>query len=172
MIILILCTIFNIWVGSAMLSMSSGNDMLAGMGLFFIIIGILDLFPIFSVLGKKSKVGTLSNEQNSEHKKYIKGVEILKQYHDLGINDINDINDIEERRNIQNIYNFCTAYDRKQKELEVARQEEANTSFQTNASIAAGVVLGAVLSAGINEMFEKDSERRTKKIRENIAKHK
>ena len=168
-IILILATIIDVSIGLGLMSVGSGAGTIVG--IIFVIIGILGIWPVFSMLQKNEKVNNLSNEQDKEYEKFVKGMEILNGYIDMGITNIYDIVDEQERQQIQNINDFCVDYIRRQEELQVAMQEKADNDFKTGASIAAGVALGSVLSGAVSKHMNESHQRTMERIRKNISRH-
>ena len=166
-IILILATIIDVSIGLGLMSVGSGAGTIVG--IIFVIIGILGIWPVFSMLQKNEKVNNLSNEQDKEYEKFVKGMEILKGYLDMGVTNVYDIVDEKERQQIKNINDFCVDYIMRQEELNVAIQEKKDNDFNTGVGIAAGVVLGSVLSSAISKHMDKSHQRRMERMRKNLS---
>lgn len=168
-IILIMCAIINVCVGLGL--MSAGNGPATTVGVIFVIIGIFGILPVFSMSQKNERVNNLSSTQDREYEKFVKGMEILNGYIDMGITDIYDIADEQERQQIQNINDFCADYIRRQEELHIAIQEKADNDFTTGASIVAGVALGSVLSGAIGKHMNESHKKTMERMRKNISRH-
>lgn len=167
--LLVLAAIFDIMIGFAL--MGAGNSVAFGLGLFFVILGFLGFFPIFSMSSKNEKVSNLSSVQNKDYDKYMQGKNILKRYYDLGITNVNDISSKEERNQVQKILNFCLEYEQRQENLEIAYKEKKKEDFTTGASIAAGVALGSVLSGAISKHMNESRQKMMERMRKNMSRN-
>ena len=167
--ILVLAAIFDIMIGFAL--MGAGNSVASGLGLFFVILGLLGFLPIFSMSRKNERVSNLSSVQKEDYDKYIKGKNILKRYYDLGITNVNDISNKEERNQVQKILNFCLKYEQRQDNLEITYKEKEKEDFTTGASIAAGVALGSVLSGAISKHMNESHQRLMERMRKNMSRN-
>ena len=182
----LICFLFGVSLFGA--AEGAAGAILSFGGIVFILFGLLGLFSVISRSSDKQAIEEAkenyeqalkarndnSKVESKEKNMFNMGLGIMQQYVDVGLDNIDDIEDETERQMVWQIYNFCISYHKQQErqrneedieiqkkynEYKKAQANEQKNSMMTGASIAAGVVLGGILSKGIKDYYDKETER-------------